>query len=63
MANTSPYKRIGVIGAMQVEIDLLIQTMKRQGAVSMSTIAGQRLLRGKPQRNSRCRGPMRLLAW
>lgn len=46
MANTSPYKRIGVIGAMQVEIDLLIQTMKRQGAVSMNTIAGRDFYEG-----------------
>ena len=41
MANTFPNTRIGIIGAMQVEIDLLIQTMERQGAVSMSSIAGR----------------------
>lgn len=46
MANTFPYTRIGIIGAMQVEIDLLIQTMERQGTVSMSSIAGRDFYEG-----------------
>lgn len=46
MANTFPYTRIGIIGAMQVEIDLLIQTMERQGAVSMSSITGRDFYEG-----------------
>lgn len=46
MANTFPNTRIGIIGAMQVEIDLLIQTMERQGAVSMSSIAGRDFYEG-----------------
>ena len=41
-----PYTRIGIIGAMQVEIDLLIQTMERQGTVSMSSIAGRDFYEG-----------------
>lgn len=46
MANTFPNTSIGIIGAMQVEIDLLIQTMERQGAVSMSSIAGRDFYEG-----------------
>lgn len=46
MANTFPNTRIGIIGAMQVEIDLLIQTMERQGTVSMSSIAGRDFYEG-----------------
>ena len=46
MANIFPYTRIGIIGAMQVEIDLLIQTMERQGTVSMSSIAGRDFYEG-----------------
>ena len=59
MANTFPNTRIGIIGAMQVEIDLLIQTMERQGAVSMSSIAGRDFYEGNLKRNTRCSGSVR----
>ena len=41
MRNEISHTRIGIIGAMQVEVDLLIQAMRSQGAVSMKPIASR----------------------
>lgn len=38
MRNEISHARIGIIGAMQVEVDLLIQAMRSQGAVSRNRL-------------------------
>ena len=46
MRNEISHTRIGIIGAMQVEVGLLIQAMKSQGAVSMKSIASRDFYEG-----------------
>lgn len=46
MRNGIPHTRIGIIGAMQVEVDLLIQAMRSQGPVSMKSIASRNFYEG-----------------
>lgn len=46
MRNGIPHTRIGIIGAMQVEVDLLIQAMRSQGPVSMKSIASRDFYEG-----------------
>lgn len=46
MRNGIPHTRIGIIGAMQVEVDLLIQAMRSQGQVSMKSIASRDFYEG-----------------
>lgn len=46
MINEFSNARIGIIGAMQVEVDLLKQTMEAQGSVSVETVSGRNYLEG-----------------
>lgn len=46
MRNEISHARIGIIGAMQVEVDLLIQAMRSQGAVSMKSVASRDFYEG-----------------
>ena len=46
MRNGIPHTRRGIIGAMQVEVDLLIQAMRSQGPVSMKSIASRDFYEG-----------------
>ena len=46
MINEFSNARIGIIGAMQVEVDLLKQTMEEQGSVNIETVSGRDFYEG-----------------
>ena len=46
MINEFSNARIGIIGAMQVEVDLLKQTMEEQGTINIETVSGRDFYEG-----------------